>query len=345
MKRYTLAEIADQLDATLHGDGDITIDSVATLSSAEKGQISFFTNKKYRSQLDTTLASAILLQQDDLELCTTNALVLKNPYLGFAKLAQLLDTTPPASREHRSVNVAIDQAASVASSAKLGPNVVISAGAKIGENCEIGANTFIGENAQIGDSCKLWANVTVYHGVTMGKGCFVQSGAVIGSDGFGFANDAGTWVKIPQLGGVVIGDNCEIGACTSIDRGAIEDTIIGNNVILDNQVQIAHNVELGDHVAMAACSVIAGSTKVGKGCTFAGACGVNGHINITDNVHFTGMSMVTKDVKTPGVYSSGMPIMDNKEWRKIMVRFKQLDTMHQRIKALEVAEKTISENN
>jgi UDP-3-O-[3-hydroxymyristoyl] glucosamine N-acyltransferase len=263
-----------------------------------------------------------------------NALVVKDPYVAFAKIAQLLDSTPAAAY-NRGQNTVIDPTAIVPDSVAIGPNVVICAGVVLGENVQIGAGCFIGEQTQIADGCKIWPNVTFYHAVRMGKNCLVHSGAVIGADGFGFANEAGRWLKIPQVGAVIIGDDTEIGANTTIDRGALGDTVIGNNVILDNQVQIAHNVQIGDHTAIAGCTVVAGSTKVGRYCVIGGACAINGHMEICDGVQITGMSMIIKSITEKGVYSSGTPASTNLEWRKNSVRFRQLDQMHQKLRVLE----------
>jgi UDP-3-O-[3-hydroxymyristoyl] glucosamine N-acyltransferase len=205
----------------------------------------------------------------------------------------------------------------------------------------IGAGCFIGKNVTIGENTTLWANTTVYHQVEIGRNCLVQSNTVIGSDGFGYANDKGRWVKIPQLGTVIIGNNVEIGASTTIDRGALGNTIIHDGVILDNQIQIAHNVEIGSGTAMAACSVIAGSSTIGENCTIAGLVGINGHIDITDNCMFTGMAMVTKSITESGVYSSGMPCAPNKEWNKSNARIRKLDAVNVKIKALEQALKEL----
>jgi UDP-3-O-[3-hydroxymyristoyl] glucosamine N-acyltransferase len=218
---------------------------------------------------------------------------------------------------------------------KIGANAVIEAGAKLGDNVVIGPGCFVGKGAQLGANSRLWANVTIYHNVIMGSDCLVQANTVIGSDGFGYANDNGQWIKIPQLGSVVIGNRVEIGASTTIDRGALDNTILADGVIIDNQCQIAHNVEIGENTAMAACSVIAGSTIIGKNCSMAGLVGINGHISICDNVIFTGMSMVTKSISEPGVYSSGIPASGNREWRKNMVALRNITGLNQRVKALE----------
>lgn len=333
---FTLIQIAEKIGATVKGDENCIIDSLATLANAQKGQIAFLSNAKYKIQLADTNASAVIISPDCIEECKTNALVMDNPYLGYAKVAQLLDTTPAqADNIHPSSVISPD--AIVAQGVCVGANAVIESGANLAEGVIIGAGCFVGKNASIGESSKLWANVCIYHDVKMGKNCLVQSNTTIGSDGFGYANDNGEWLKIPQLGSVVIGNNVEIGANTSIDRGALDDTIIKDGVILDNQIQIAHNVVIGENTAMAACSVIAGSSTMGKNCTVAGLVGINGHIDITDNCIFTGMAMVTKSIDKPGVYSSGMPAQTNKEWNKTNARIRKLDTLNAKIKALDAS--------
>ncbi|MDO7083281.1 UDP-3-O-(3-hydroxymyristoyl)glucosamine N-acyltransferase [Pseudocolwellia sp. AS88] len=333
-KSFTLAEIAKEIGATVNGDENCEVNSLATLLNAQPGQIAFLANKKYRQQLNDTKASAVIITADCLEDAPTNALVMDNPYLGYALAAQLLDTTPkPANGIHPSA--VVDSSATIGNNVSIGANAVIESGVTLSDNVSIGAGCFIGKNATIGNNSAMWANVSIYHEVKIGNNCLIQSNTVIGSDGFGYAPVKGKWLKIPQLGSVIIGDNVEIGASTTIDRGALDDTIIEDNVILDNQIQIAHNVTMGAGTAMAACSVIAGSTTIGKNCTIAGLVGVNGHINITDNCMFTGMSMVTKSMTEPGVYSSGMPALPNKEWHKMNARVRKLDSVIKRLSTLE----------
>lgn len=338
MQAISLLELATAIGATLHlsnGDSDSTlIDSLATLAKASNGQISFLSNSKYRSDLADTTATAVILHPDDLPHCPCSALVCDDPYVGFALVAQMLDTTPNAANGIASSAV-IAEGVILGEGVLVGANTVLEEGVVLAEGVQIGAGCFIGKGATIGRNTKLWANVTIYHEVEVGADCLLQSGAVIGSDGFGYANSKGQWIKIPQLGTVVIGDRVEIGASTTVDRGALDNTEIHDGVILDNQIQIAHNVIIGENSAMAACSVIAGSTTVGKNCSFGGLCGINGHVNIVDNCHFTGMTMVTKSIDEPGVYSSGMPGLPNKEWRRNGVALRNLHSLVQRVKVLE----------
>jgi UDP-3-O-[3-hydroxymyristoyl] glucosamine N-acyltransferase len=341
---YTLAEIAKHINAKLVVtsssdnlvDGS-TINSLATLANAKSGQVAFLANSKYVSQLGATKASAVIVSPEALSDCPVSALVMDNPYMGYALLANLLDTTPAVAKGiHKSAVIAND--VTLGENVCVGANSVIESGVKLDDNVSIGAGCFIGENVSIGKGTTLWSNISIYHHVVIGQACLIQANTVIGSDGFGYApvNEQYKWHKIPQLGSVFIGDHVEIGASTTIDRGALENTIIKDGVILDNQIQIAHNVIIGENTAMAACSVIAGSTVIGKNCTIAGLVGINGHINITDNCVFTGMAMVTKDIANSGVYSSGMPAAPNKEWNKTNARVKRLDSLTKRIKELEV---------
>lgn len=336
----SLGKLAKSIGAELHLAGDDTQDTViVNLSSLEKAgdnQVSFLSNSKYRNLLKNTRAQAVILHPDELDHCSCSALVMKNPYVGFAKVAQLLDTTPFIADEI-SPHAVIDKTVVMGKGVKVGANAVVESGVILGDNVQIGPGCFVGKSAQLGANTKLWANVSIYHNVIMGKDCLVQANTVIGSDGFGYANDQGKWIKIPQLGTVIIGDRVEIGASTTIDRGALDNTVLADGVIIDNQCQIAHNVEIGENTAMAACSVIAGSTVIGKNCSIAGLVGINGHISVCDNVVFTGMSMVTKSISEPGVYSSGMPASANKEWRKNMVALRNITDLTQRVKSLEKA--------
>ena len=313
---YTLGEIAQGIGARLEGDATIRISGVSSLESPRPDSISFITHSRYYKQLSNTSAAAVILRQDDLEQCPVAALVCDNPYATYARLTALFASQDNAGEA-------------------IHPTAVIDPTATLGEGVRVGAHTVIGAGVKIGAGSRLYPNVTIYHDCEIGRNATIHSGAVIGSDGFGFANEAGRWVKIHQLGRVVLGDDVEVGANTSIDRGAIEDTVIGNNVIIDNQVQIAHNVRIGDHTAIAGCVGIAGSAVIGKHCAFGGGVGVLGHLEIVDGVTVTAMSLVTNSIKQPGVYSAGTPLEPKAQWQKNYVRFKQLDDMSRRIRALE----------
>ncbi|WP_323666741.1 UDP-3-O-(3-hydroxymyristoyl)glucosamine N-acyltransferase [Pectobacterium punjabense] len=334
MYSIRLDALAQQLDAQLHGDGDIVITGVASMHSAKTGQITFLSDSRYREQLAGTQASAVVLTEADLPYCQVAALVVKNPYLTYARMAQLLDTTPqPATDIAPSAVIAPD--ATLGQQVSVGASAVIESGAQLGDGVVIGPGCFIGKDARIGAGTRLWANVTIYHRVELGEHCLIQSGTVIGSDGFGYANDRGNWVKIPQLGTVRIGDRVEIGASTTIDRGALDDTVIGNGVIIDNQCQIAHNVVIGDNTAVAGGVIMAGSLKIGRYCMIGGASVINGHMEICDKVTVTGMGMVMRPITEPGVYSSGIPLQPNKVWRKTAALVMNIDEISKRLKAVE----------
>ncbi|CAH9052439.1 UDP-3-O-(3-hydroxymyristoyl)glucosamine N-acyltransferase [Pseudoalteromonas holothuriae] len=334
IKRYSLAQLAASIDALLVGDGESQIEKISTLTQATDKDISFLANSKYRTQLATTNAGAVILSDSDAEHFNGNKLVVKDPYIAYAKLAQLMDTTPRAATGIHP-NAVVHPTVKLGNNVAIAANAVIEANAVLGDNVQIGAGCFVGDSTTIGDNTKLWANVSVYHEVEIGHNCLFQSGAVIGSDGFGYANQSGNWIKIPQVGRVIIGDSVEVGANTVIDRGALDDTIIHNNVILDNLIQIAHNVEIGEGTAIAGASVVAGSTKIGKNCQIAGLVGINGHMEICDGVMITGMTMITKSITSAGVYSSGVPHSTNKEWRRNMAHLRNLTDFKQRLKALE----------
>ncbi|PCI62635.1 MAG: UDP-3-O-(3-hydroxymyristoyl)glucosamine N-acyltransferase [Gammaproteobacteria bacterium] len=335
---YTLEQLANIIGATVNGDHNHTVNSLSTLENATSTQVAFLSNAKYRQQLSNTNAGVVILNPAVLVDCKTNALVMDDPYLGYAQVAQLLDTTPASAQGIHSSAVIAEEVV-IGNNVAIGANAVVEAGVSLADNVSIGAGCFIGKNTQIGKNTKLWANVSIYHQVIVGRDCLIQANTVIGSDGFGYApalkDPNQFWHKIPQLGSVVIGNNVEIGASTTIDRGALDNTEIHDGVILDNQIQIAHNVIVGKNTAMAACSVIAGSSVIGKHCIIAGLVGINGHINVADGCTFTGMAMVTKSLKESGVYSSGMPVALNKEWNKTNARVKKLDSVFARVKTLE----------
>jgi UDP-3-O-[3-hydroxymyristoyl] glucosamine N-acyltransferase len=276
----------------------------------------------------------VLLTSEEAERYQGAALIVSNPYLAYAQLSHLFETRP-ASVPGVHPSAVIAASAQVHPSARIGAYVVIEAGACIEADVEIGAQCFIGARSRIGEGGRLAPRVTLYHDVVIGKRVVIQSGAVIGGEGFGFANEKGSWQKIAQIGGVLIGDDVEIGSNTTIDRGALADTLIGNGVKLDNQIMIAHNVQIGDNTAMAGCVGISGSTKIGRNCMIAGGVGMVGHIEVCDNVFVTGMTMVTRSISEPGSYSSGTAMQPAAEWRKSAARIRQLDDMARRLQQLE----------
>jgi len=331
---YTLGDLAERLGAELHGDPSLQVSGLATLQDAGPEQLSFLANAQYRKFLGTTRAGGVLLTPNDAEGYSGAALVVANPYLAYARLSHLFERRPftPVGVHPSAI---VDPSAEVDPTARIGAQVVIEAGAWIGPDVEIGSQTVVGARSRVGAGGRLAARVTLCHDVTIGKRVVIQPGAVIGGEGFGFANERGSWEKIAQLGGVRIGDDVEIGANTTIDRGAISDTVIGNGVKLDNQIMIAHNVQIGDNTAMAGCSGISGSTKIGRNCMIAGGAGLVGHIEVCDNVFITGMTMVTRSITEPGSYSSGTAMQPAAEWRKSAARIRHLDDMARRLQQVE----------
>ena len=329
-----LGQLAEFLGATLRGDGDKAISGLATLQEAGPGQVSFLANPQYRKYLVDTQASALLLKPADADHYVGDALLVPDPYLAYARISHLFDPKPKAcAGVHPTAVIAAD--AQVDPAASVGAFAVIESGAQIAANVTIGAHCFIGARCEIGEGGWLAPRVTLYHDVRIGKRVVIQSGAVLGGEGFGFANEKGVWQKIAQIGGVLIGDDVEIGVNTAIDRGALADTRIGNGVKLDNQIQIAHNVQIGDHTAMAACVGISGSTRIGKHCMLAGGVGLVGHIDICDGVFITGMTMVTHSITEPGSYSSGTAMQPAAEWRKSAARLRKIDDMARRLQKVE----------
>ena len=331
-KSYRLAELAALCEAALVGDPDCIIQGLAPLDKAQAGQLSFLDNAAHRDYLKNTQASAVIISPENAEDCSVNKLLSEQPRLCFAKIAKLF-LYRPFLLQSIHPTVVMGENCIVSPSASIGPYCVLGNNVIIGDNTVLSAGCYIGDYVNLGSDCYLWPKVTLYHHVTLGKHVIIHSGAVIGSDGFGMVNENGTWHKIPQLGSVVIGDNVEIGSNTTIDRGTLENTIIQQGVKLDNQIQIAHNVIIGEHTAIAACVGIAGSTRIGKYCMIGGATGIADHVEITDNVMLTGMTMVTKSITKPGIYSSGTGFQENNIWQKNVARFKQLDNIVRQLKA------------
>lgn len=335
MKSYSLEELAERFDCQVHGAADTRISTVCTLQGGKPEAISFLANPRYSRHLATTQAAAVILKPEDVSKSPVPALVHPNPYACYAKVATLL------SHEHRQhvsnihPSASIHETAVIGENVNIGPNCFIDKKVNIGDNCYIGPNIVISRGAQIGEASVLHSNITIYQDCVIGKHALLHAGVVIGADGFGIAQDKGEWVKVPQLGRVLIGDDVEIGASTTIDRGAIEDTIIENGVKLDNQIQIGHNVHIGAHTAIAGCVGVAGSAVIGKRCTISAMTLVLGHLELADDVHITAQSMVTKTISEPGIYSSGTPLQPNNQWRRNFTRFGQLDEMAKRLNKLE----------
>jgi len=335
---YTVSELAARLGLSYRGDGERRIAGVGTLASAGADQLSFLSNGKYAAQLKATGAGVVILREENLADCPTAALIAADPYVAYAKAAALFERLPAAPRGvHPSAVVATS--AKVSASASVGPHCVIEDGALIEDGAVLVPHCIVGPDCVVGAQSRLVARVTLVTRVTLGKRVLVHPGAVIGSDGFGLAFECaaggGAWVKIPQLGGVRIGDDCEIGANTTIDRGALGDTVLEEDVRLDNQIQIAHNVHVGAHTAMAGCAAVAGSARIGRYCQIGGNAGVLGHLELADRVTITAKSLVTHSIREAGEYSSGVPLQDNLKWRKNAARFKHLDEYARRLAALE----------
>jgi UDP-3-O-[3-hydroxymyristoyl] glucosamine N-acyltransferase len=337
--RYTLADLAARFGLELRGDGTHTITGVGTLQAAAAHQLSFLANPLYRPQLAATQAGAVVLRADDAAANRANSLIAADPYVAFAKIAALFERMPAAvSGVHPSAVIAAG--AQIAASASVGPLCVVSEGARVEDGAVLGPHCVVGERCIVGAQARLVARVTLVCDVTLGKRVLVHPGAVIGADGFGLAFDRsafdhGGWIKVPQLGGVRIGDDCEIGANTTIDRGALEDTVLEEDVRLDNQIQIAHNVRIGAHTAMAGCAAVAGSAKIGRYCLIGGGAGILGHLELADRVTVTARALVTHSIHSAGEYSSGVPIQESRQWRRNAARFKHLDELVRRVQVLE----------
>jgi UDP-3-O-[3-hydroxymyristoyl] glucosamine N-acyltransferase len=329
------AQLVNQFGGILVGDKEAKVSKLGTLAEADKFSLSFLANPKYRNQLKQTQAAIVLIQESarsDLPGSAT-AIVCEQPYLYYARVSQLFGQPLPPVSIHPSAT--IHPSAVIGDGVSIGANVCIDAGSSIEDQCVLMANVVVGKNCSIGKNSQLYPNVTVYHGCSIGEHCIVHSGAVIGADGFGFAPSEQGWQKITQVGGVVIGNRVEIGANTCIDRGAIGDTQIGDGCKLDNQIQIAHNVKVGANTVMAACVGVAGSAVIGERCMIGGAAGILGHLSIADGVTISAMSLVTRSIAEPGMYTGVFPLMPNREWERSAVIVKQLEQLRGRIKALE----------
>ncbi len=340
MKSYSLDEIAALLGGRVLGDGSVTITQISTLDAATRDQISFLTNSKYRAQLADTEAGALILSEADAEATERPRIISNNPYAYFAKVSALLNPLPEAQQGvHPSAVVAAS--AQIAATASIAATAVIGAEAVIGEYAVIGEGCSIGERAVIGAHTRLYPRVVVYHDCVIGERLIAHSGVVIGADGFGIAMDGDHWIKIPQIGRVVIGNDVEIGANTTIDRGALADTVIEDGVKMDNQIQIAHNVRIGAHTAIAGCVGIAGSATIGKYCRIGGSAGILGHLQIADNVEIASFSLIGKSIREAGSYAAIYPFSKTEEWRKNAVHLRHLDDLVGRVKTLEQELKTL----
>ena len=333
MAAVRLGEIVARFGGELIGDGDRTIVQVASLEQARPDEISFLSHPKYRAKLGATRAGAVILSRQAAAACPSACIVSEQPYLYFARVSRWLNPgRNPAPGIHPTATVASRLPASVS----VGAGAVIGEACAIGENVVIGPGCVIGEGAAIGANSLFHAKVSVYPGCVIGRRAIVHAGAVIGADGFGFAPEAdGSWFKIPQIGGVVIGDDVEIGANTTIDRGALDDTVIEDGVKLDNQIQVGHNVHIGAHSALAGCVGIAGSARIGRRCTVGGGSVILGHIAIADGVNISAGTLVAKSITKAGNYTGTVPFLEHADWLKNFARLRHLDAMADKIRALE----------
>jgi UDP-3-O-[3-hydroxymyristoyl] glucosamine N-acyltransferase len=333
-RTYTLAEIAQLVGGEALGNPDTRLSGIATLQSAAPGDLSFFTQGKFRSHLATTAASAVIVSRSERGATALPRIVCEDSYAAYARAAEAF-YPPPPPRAGVHPSAVVEPGASVSSSAEVGPGCHIAAEARIGERVILGAGCAIGRAAQIGADTRLHARVSVYHGCIIGERCIVHSGAVIGADGFGMAAEAGQWRKIPQVGRVVVGDDVEIGANTTIDRGALDDTVIEQGVKLDNQIQVGHNVRIGAHSALAGCVGIAGSARIGRRCTVGGGAVILGHLELGDDVHISAATVVTRSVRKAGRYAGLYPMQEQARWARSAALVKQLEALAERLRALE----------
>lgn len=327
---FSATELAERFALRVQGDGARRIEGVGTLAKAGPQQLAFLANPKYRNQLALSQAGAVVMREEDAGDFDGTALLARDPYAAFAKMSALFEPRP-VREPGVHPSAVIDTEASVDPQAHIGPFVSIGARSRVEAGAIVGPGCVIGEDCVVGAGSELVARVTLVTRVRLGQRVVIHPGAVLGAAGFGLAMEAGRWLNVPQLGGVVVGDDCEIGANTAIDRGAIEDTVLEEDVRLDNHIQIGHNVHIGAHTAMAGCSAAAGSARIGRYCLVGGGAGVLGHLEICDKVVITAMSLVTSSIREPGEYSSGTPLMDNRSWRKNAARFKQLDAIARRL--------------
>jgi UDP-3-O-[3-hydroxymyristoyl] glucosamine N-acyltransferase len=339
----SLGQLALRFGCALRGDPDRRIDAVATLGGGGAGTLGFLANPALLDELRTTQLAAVLLAPAHAGECPVDALLHVNPHATFARIATLLHPAPPLQPGvHPTATV--HPSARLDGSAQIGAYVLVEEGAVVGPRCRIEPFALVGRRTRIGADSQLLARASVLAHCSIGARCIVHPGAVIGADGFGNARDGSEWVKVPQLGGVRIGDDVEIGANTTIDRGALGDTVIEDGVRLDNQIQIAHNVHIGAHTAIAACTGIAGSTRIGNRCMIGGGTGIGGQLVIGDDIVIAGFGMVTRSLHEPGMYSSVLPVEQAHHWRRIVGRVKRLDTLAARVKELERAAGTAAQD-
>lgn len=333
-KSVTLRALAERFGGEIAGDDGTVVREVATLGNARPGAIVFLASERYLPQVQSTRASAVIVSSAMRDATRLPRIVCADPYAYFARVSALFNPEPPAIPGIHATAV-IHPAASIDAGAEIGPLAVIGRGARIGGGCRIGAGCVIGDSVALGAGCRLHPNVTVYDNCAIGERVILHAGVVIGADGFGIAMSEGRWVKVPQIGRVVIGDDVEIGANTTVDRGAIDDTVIEEGVKLDNQIQVGHNVRIGAHTAIAACAGIAGSANIGRYCRIGGASGIAGHLTIADGVEISAHTIITKSIASPGTYTGAYPFEANREWRRNAAQLRHLGELADRVRALE----------
>lgn len=331
---YRLADIAAKLGGRVLGDSEVQIEQIATLEVAQSHHISFLTNSKYRAQLANTKAGAVILGEADADATDLPRIISGNPYAYFARVSNLLNPLPEVSPGIHPSAI-IGDGAKIAATASIAALAVIGNGATIGAFSVVGEGCCIGANVMLGSHARLYPRVVIYHDCVIGDNLIAHSGAVVGSDGFGIAMDQGQWIKIPQIGRVVIGNDVEIGANTTIDRGALNDTVIEDGVKLDNQIQVAHNVHIGAHTAIAGCAGIAGSAIIGRYCLIGGGARILGHLELADHVEIAAHTLVGKSIREAGSYAAIFPFSKTEEWRKNAMHLRHLDGLAKRIRKLE----------
>jgi len=334
LREFYLAEIVAHLGGELVGDPDVRITGIASLESAGPADISFLTQGKYRSRLRSTRASAIILHRNERDATALPRILCDDPYTYFARLSALMYPRPELEPGvHPSAVIA--PGAQLSMSAAIGPGCHVGKGARIGERVAIGSGCVVGEGVSIGDDSLLYPCAVIYHGCAIGQRAIIHAGAVVGSDGFGIAMHEGRWIKIAQVGRVLVGDDVEIGACTTVDRGTLDDTVIEDGVKLDNQIQIGHNVHVGAHTAMAGCVGVAGSAKIGRYCTVGGAAMILGHLEIADHVHISAGTLISKSIREPGTYTGVFPFQSNRDWGRTAVLLRNIEKLEARVRLLE----------
>jgi len=342
--KHSLADLSSQFGLQLRGDGNLLVDGVGTLAAAGPSQITFLANPSYRKLLPSTGAGAVILKAADLEICPTNCLLTEDPYLTYARIAALFDQRPKAGTGVHASAVIADSAR-IGKNVSIGAHVFVSECCKIGDGCTIGAGTVLETGCVLGQGCQLSANVTLGHRVRLGNRVLVHPGVVVGADGFGIAFNTDHWEKVPQLGSVTIGDDCEIGANSCIDRGAVGDTVLEEDVRIDNLCQVGHNVRIGAHTAIAGNSGIAGSTRIGAYCLIGGGAGISGHLEIADRTTINGGSQVFHSITEPGkTWSGHLPSTPIQDWNRNLARLRKLDELARKVRALELQQGKLTNN-